>query len=419
MAMDVPRPDRKKAKRKRQIIIGTLVAAAFIAITFGINSLEPAAREVDSSSVWVDSVRRGEMLRSVRGAGTLVPEEIRWIAAETEGRVERIVVDPGAQVEAGTVILELSDPATEQAAQDAELALKAAIARYTDLKVRLESQLLDQEANLAKVKADYQTAVLQAESKQELFKHQLIPEIELKSSNLTAEQLEVRYDIEQKRIKKFADSIEAQLAVEKNALEQARALQDLRSDRLSSLQVRAGIDGVLQQVPVEEGQRVTPGTNLARVARPDRLKAEVRIAETQAKDVLFGQTAVIDTRNGKVEGKVVRIDPAVQQGTVTVEVRLEGELPKGARPDLSIDGEIELERLEDVLYMGRPVYGQAHSTVGLFKVNPDGETAELTQVQIGRSSVNFVEVVSGLKEGDRVILTDSSQWNDATRIRLK
>ena len=419
MAMDVPRPDRKKAKRKRQIIIGSLVAAAFIAITFGINSLEPAAREVDSSSVWVDSVRRGEMLRSVRGAGTLVPEEIRWIAAETEGRVERIVVDPGAQVEAGTVILELSDPATEQAAQDAELALKAAIARYTDLKVRLESQLLDQEANLAKVKADYQTAVLQKESKQELFKHQLIPEIELKSSNLTAEQLEVRYDIEQKRIKKFADSIEAQLAVEKNALEQARALQELRSDRLSSLQVRAGIDGVLQQVPVEEGQRVTPGTNLARVARPDRLKAEVRIAETQAKDVLFGQTAVIDTRNGKVEGKVVRIDPAVQQGTVTVEVRLEGELPKGARPDLSIDGEIELERLEDVLYMGRPVYGQAHSTVGLFKVNADGETAELTQVQIGRSSVNFVEVVSGLKEGDRVILTDSSQWNDATRIRLK
>ncbi len=419
MAMDVPRPDRKKAKRKRQIIIGILVAAAFIAISFGINSLEPAAREVDSSSVWVDTVRRGEMLRSVRGAGTLVPEEIRWIAAETEGRVERIVVDPGAEVRADTVILELSDPATEQAAQDAELALKAAIARYTDLRVRLESQVLDQEANLAKVKADYQTAVLQAESKQELFKHQLIPEIELKSSNLTAEQLEVRYDIEQKRIKKFADSIEAQLAVENNALEQARALQKLRSDRLNSLQVLAGIDGVLQQVPVEEGQRVTPGTNLARVARPDRLKAEVRIAETQAKDVLFGQIAVIDTRNGKVQGKVVRIDPAVQQGTVTVEVRLEGELPKGARPDLSIDGEIELERLVDVLYMGRPVYGQAHSTVGLFKVNADGETAELTQVQIGRSSVNFVEVVSGLKEGDRVILTDSSQWNDATRIRLK
>ena len=419
MAMDVPRPDRKKAKRRRQMLIGGLVLIGFIVVTVGINSLEPAAREVDSSSVWVESVRRGEMLRSVRGAGTLVPEEIRWIAAETEGRVERIVVDPGAEVSADTVILELSDPATEQAAQDAELALKSAIARYTDLKVRLESQLLDQEANLAKVKADYETGLLQAESKKELFKHQLIPEIELKSSVLAAEQLEVRYDIEQKRIKKFADSIEAQLAVEKNALEQARALQQLRSARLSSLQVLAGIDGVLQQVPVEEGQRVTPGTNLARVAQPDKLKAEVRIAETQAKDVLFGQIAVIDTRNGKVEGKVVRIDPAVQQGTVTVEVRLEGELPKGARPDLSIDGEIELERLEDVLYMGRPVYGQAHSTIGLFKVSPDGETAELTQVQIGRSSVNFVEVLGGLQEGDRVILTDSSQWNDATRIRLK
>ena len=269
------------------------------------------------------------------------------------------------------------------------------------------------------MKADYQTAQLDAEANAELFKHQLIPEIDLESAKLQEEQLGVRYEIEQKRIRKLEDSIDAQLAVEKTRLEQARALYELRRSRLESLQVRAGIRGVLQEVPVEEGQRVTPGTNLARVAQPRKLKAEVRIAETQAKDVTVGQKAVIDTRNGKIDGRVVRIDPAVQQGTVTVEVKLVGELPKGARPDLSIDGTVELERLEDVLYMGRPIYGQPNSTIGLFKVTSDGDFAELVQVRIGRSSTNTVEVVEGLIEGDRVILTDSSQWDDATRIRLR
>ena len=419
MAMDVPRPDLKKARRRRQMMLGGAVFAGLAGMTWAISSLEPAAREVDRSQIWTTEVRRGEMLRSVRGSGTKVPEEIRWIAAETEGLVERILIDPGAEVTADSVILRLSDSSTEQSAQDAALALKSAEARFADLKVRLESQILDQEANLARVKADYQTAVLKAESNQELFKHQLIPEIELKSSNLVAEQLGVRYEIEQKRIKKFAESVDAQMAVEKNALEQARTMNELRQARLASLEVRAGIAGVLQQVPVEEGQRVTPGTNLARVAQPDRLKAEIRIAETQAKDVIFGQVAEIDTRNGKVSGKVVRIDPAVQQGTVTVEVRLEGELPKGARPDLSVEGVIELERLEDVVYMGRPTYGQPYSTLGLFKIGEDGRTAELTQVEVGRWSTNYVEVLSGLKEGDEVILTDSSKWSDASRIRLK
>lgn len=419
MAMDVPRPDLKKARRRRQMMIGGVVFAGLAGMTWAISSLEPAAREVDRSQIWTTEVKRGEMLRSVRGSGTLVPEEIRWIAAETEGRVERILIDPGAEVKAGSVVLRLSDSSTEQSAQDAALALKSAQARYTDLKVRLESQILDQKANLARVKSDYQTAVLKAESNQELFKHQLIPEIELKSSNLVAEQLGVRYEIEQQRIEKFAESVDAQMAVEKNVLEQARALHELRQARLASLEVTAGIDGVLQQVPVEEGQRVTPGTNLARVAQPERLKAEIRIAETQAKDVVFGQVAEIDTRNGKVQGKVVRIDPAVQQGTVTVEVRLEGELPKGARPDLSVEGVIELERLDDVVYMGRPTYGQPYSTLGLFKIGEDGRTAELTQVEVGRWSTNYVEVLSGLNEGDEVILTDSSKWSDATRIRLK
>ena len=417
--MDVARPDLKIKKQRRQMMIGAGVAVAFIALTVGISSLEPAAREVDRSSVWIEPVERGEMLRSVRGAGTLVPEEIRWIAAETEARVEKVVIDPGATVQAGTVILDLSDPTTEQAAQDAELALAAAQASYTDLKVRLESQLLDQEANLARVKADFQAAQLDERSNQELFNNGLIPDIDLQRAKLTAEQLTVRYDIEQKRIKKFAESIDAQLAVERNRLAQAKALAELRRARLASLQVRSPYDGVLQQVPVEEGQRVTPGTNLARVAQPGRLKAEVRIPETQAKDVQIGQKAVIDTRNGKVDGQVVRIDPAVTQGTVTVEVKLTGELPRGARPDLSIDGLIELERLDDVLYTGRPVYGQPHSTIGLFKLSPDGATAELVQVRIGRSSVNTVEIVEGLLEGDKVILTDSSQWDDATRIRLR
>ncbi|MEM1181620.1 MAG: HlyD family efflux transporter periplasmic adaptor subunit [Acidobacteriota bacterium] len=417
--MDVARPDLKKKKQRRRLWIGSAVVVAFIALTAGISTLEPAAREVDRSSVWIEPVERGEMLRSVRGAGTLVPEEIRWIAAETEARVERVVVDPGATVEAGTVILELSDPQTEQAAQDAELALSAAQSSYTDLKVRLESQLLDQEANLARVKADYQEAQLDEASNSELYESGLTPEIDLKRAQLRAEQLTVRYEIEQKRIRKFTESIDAQLAVERNRLAQARALAQLRKDRLESLQVRSVLDGVLQQVPVEEGQRVTPGTNLARVAQPGRLKAEVRIPETQAKDVQIGQVAVIDTRNGKVDGRVVRIDPAVTQGTVTVEVKLVGDLPRGARPDLSIDGMIELERLEDVLYTGRPVFGQPNSTIGLFKVGPDGTTAELVRVRIGRSSVNTVEIVEGLNEGDEVILTDSSQWDDATRIRLR
>ncbi|MEM1206766.1 MAG: HlyD family efflux transporter periplasmic adaptor subunit [Acidobacteriota bacterium] len=417
--MDVPRPDRKKAKRRRQILIGSIAALALIAVTVVIAGLEPAAQEVDTGAIWIGTVERGEMLRAVRGAGTLVPEEIRWIAAETEGLVERIVVDPGAKVQADTVILELSDPATEQAAQDAQLAFAAAEAAYADLRVRLESQLLDQEANLARIKADYQGAKLEAESSKELFDHGLIPDIELRRDQLQEEQLTVRYDIEQKRIRKFSESVDAQLAVERSRLEQARALADLRRSRLESLRVVAGIDGVLQQVPVEEGQRVTPGTNIARVAQPDRLKAEVRIAETQAKDIQIGQSAEIDTRNGKIDGRVVRIDPAVQQGTVTVEVALEGELPKGARPDLTIDGTVELERLEDVLYVGRPAYGQANSTIGMFKLSPDGTTATRVRVTLGKSSVAQVEVIDGLVEGDRVILTDGSQWDEADRLRLR
>ncbi|NJL28673.1 MAG: HlyD family efflux transporter periplasmic adaptor subunit [Thermoanaerobaculia bacterium] len=417
--MDIARPSRKKEIQRRRILYAVGGVAAVALITIGLSRLEPAAREVDRASVWSEKVKRGEMLRSVRGPGTLVPEEIRWISAETDAQVERIVLRPGAQVEPDSIILELTNPTLEQSVLDAELALKASEAEYTDLRVRLESQLLNEQADLARVKADYQGALLEAESRRELSQSGLVSDLELRRAELAAEQLTVRWEIEQQRLKKTGESQEAQLAVKRSELEQRQTLYQLRRNQLDALDLRAGITGILQEVPVDVGQRVTPGTNLARVAQPDKLKAELRISETQAKDIEVSQVAQIDTRNGIVEGRVVRIDPSVQQGTVTVDVALTGELPKGARPDLSVDGTIEIERLPDVLYVGRPAYGQANSKVGLFKIDPDGVTARRTQVQLGRSSVNTVEIVDGLREGDEVILSDSSPWDDVEVIRLK
>lgn len=417
--MDVQRPSRKKEIRRKRILYGVMGAVALVAVTFGINSLEPAAREVEADSQWIQPVKRGEMVRSVRGPGTLVPEEIRWIAAETEGRVERIHIDPGATVTAGDLILTLSNPTVAQTAQEAALQLRAGEAEYRDLKVRLESELLDQQANLARVNADYKAADLQVEADRELFDNGLIADIALRQSELAAAQLTTRHEIEQQRLEKTSESIEAQLAVQRSSVEQLRALYDLRRRQLEALEVRASIAGVLQQVPVEEGQQVAAGANLARVAVPGKLEAQLRVNETQAKDILVGQVAEIDTRNGKIEGKVRRIDPAVQQGSVRVDVQLVGELPKGARPDLSVDGTIIIDQLDDVLYIARPPYGQANSTIGLFRLDEAGEYAYLTQVQIGLTSVNFVEVLGGLEEGDRVILSDTSQWDDADRVRLR
>ena len=417
--MDIARPSRKKEIQRRRLMYGAAGVFAFILLAVGIDSLEPAAREVERASLWIEPVQRGEMVLSVRGPGTLVPEEIRWIAAETNGRVERIVLDPGAQVEPDTVIVELSDPEVERSAEDAELSLRGAEAEYRDLKVRLESQLLDQEANLARVKADYESAVLELEANRELNNDGLIPPIQLKQSELAAEQLTVRNEIEQKRFDKTKESIQAQLAVERSRVDQQRALYLLRKRQLESLKVRANIRGVLQEVPVEEGQQVTAGTNLARVAQPDVLKAELRINQTQAKDIQIGQSAEIDTRNGIIEGQVIRIDPAVQQGSVTVDVKLLSEYPSGTRPDLSVDGTIQLDRLEDVLYVGRPVYGQANSTVGIFKLDSEEQYASLTPVQMGRTSVKFIQVIDGLAEGDKVILSDTNQFDDVDRVRLR
>jgi HlyD family secretion protein len=357
--------------------------------------------------VWPDTVKRGPMLRQVRGLGTLTPEDIRWIPATTQARVDKIVLRPGTQVKPDSVILELSNPQLEQELIDAQLKLQAAEAGLANLRVQLQNDLLATKAAAATIDGDYSKAKMQAEMNQALAKDQLVSELVLKQSQVDADQLGVRSQIAKDQLATKVDSTREQVALQ------------LKKSQQNELKVRAGLAGMLQLVPVEVGQQVAPGTNLARVANPARLKAEIKIAETQAKDIQLGQPASIDTRNGIVEGKVARIDPSVINGTRTVDVSLPDDLPKGAVPDLSVDGTIELERLNDVLYMGRPAFGQEQSVVGLFKISPDGSTAERAQVKLGRSSVNTVEVLSGLKVGDQVILSDMSAYDAFDRIRLK
>jgi HlyD family secretion protein len=416
--MDIARPSMARQRRLRRIVYGAAGLILVSLITLGLSRLKPAAPSVERATVWIDTVKRGPMLRQVRGLGTLVPEDIRWIPATTEGRVERIVVHPGTNVKPETVLLELSNPEVELQALDAESQLRAAEAQYTELKVRLESQRLDQAAAAARVQAEYHQAKMKADTDEQLATEGLIADLNLKLSKVTAEELANRDRIEQKRLEISGESVEAQLAVQRAQVEQRKALARLRRSQVDALKVRAGMGGVLQLVPVEVGQRVAPGTNLARVAEPSRLKAVIRIAETQAKDIQQGQVASIDTRNGVVPGKVSRIDPAAQNGTVTVDVALEGELPKGARPDLSVEGNVELERLDDVLYVGRPAQGQGDSLIGLFRLNESGSEATRVKVKLGRFSVNTIEVVEGLKVGDQVILSDTSAWDAFDRIRL-
>lgn len=416
--MDVKREGVAEARKRKQRILYVAGGVVFAGLAVWVARLEPAAPRVDRSTVWVDRVVRGSMLRQVRGPGTLVPVEIRWVAARTEGRVERILVLPGTEVESDTVLLEMTNPELEQSLQDARLQLRAAEASYEGLQVQLESQLLNQKAEGASVQADYRTAVLQLEADREIHGQGLIGDLALEFSRQRAAELEERNRNEQERLRIAADSIDAQLTAERARVGQLRALYELRRSQVEALDVRPGLGGVLQQIPVEVGQRVTPGVNLARVAQPEHLKAELRIAETQAKDVEIGQRASIDTRNGVIEGRVMRIDPAVQEGTVTVDVELLGELPRGARPDLSVDGTVEIERLENVLYVGRPAYGQSETTIGLFRLLEDGETAERVDVRLGKSSVNTIEIVAGLDEGDQVILSDTSAWDDYGKIRL-
>jgi len=418
--VDIARPAIiARQRRTRRITYGAAAAVAVLLITLGLSRLKPAAPSVDRGTLVIDTVKRGGMLRQVRGLGTLVPEELRWIPAATEGRVERIVVQPGSTVSPDTIILELSNPELEMQALDAESQLRAAEAQHAELKVRLESQHLDQEAAAASVQADYAQARMRADTDQQLAEQGLVADLNRKLSRVAADQLENRNRIEQRRLAIAGDSIKAQLAGQQAQVEQKRVLARLRRNQVKAQAVRAGIGGMLQQVPVEVGQRVAPGTILAKVAEQNRLKAVIKVAETQAKDIQIGQPASIDTRNGIVDGRVSRVDPAAQNGTVTVDVALTSELPKGARPDLSVDGTVELERLENILYVGRPAQGgQGPGPVGLFKLEEGGSTATRVTVRLGRASVSTVEVVGGLKEGDQVILSDTSAYDAVDRIRL-
>lgn len=416
--MDIPREGQAKKRRTRNIIISVAVLAVAALATLGLSRLEPAAPVVEKETVWVDTVHRGSMLRQVRGPGTLVPEDVRWISALVEGRVERIPALPGVTVQPTTVLLDLSNPEVEQTATEADSQLHGAQADYDDLKARLDSDMLNQEANAAAVESQNQQAQLQAEADAQLVKDGLIPKLTAKLSRLRADQLAQQSATERKKLQKNRNSAAAQLAAQRARVDQASTLYELRRRQLDSLKVRSGLGGVLQELPVEVGQRVTPGTNLARVARPDKLKAELRIPETQAKDVALGQRAAIDTRNGVIPGHVVRVAPSATEGTVIVDVALDSALPPGARPNLSVDGTIEIERLPNVIYVGRPAYGQPNSKVEVFKLVKDGKEARRVPVQLGKSSVNTIEIVSGLQPGDQVILSDMSAYDNQDRLRL-
>ncbi len=414
--MDIPRPELKRQKRLRQIGIAVVVAASVAVTTFVLARLEPAAPSVARASVWVDTVHEGEMLRQVRGPGTLVPREILWVAAQAEGRVERVLVRPGAEVEPDTVLVEMSNPDLAQTTDEARYELEAAEAGLAEMELQLKTQQLDQRAALAAARTEYESARLQAEAEKEA--GNVVPALVYQRSELLAEQRKVQVEIEQERVDQFAATMDAQIKARRARVAQVQNAYERRLAQVESLRVRAGLAGVVQEVMVEAGQRLPVGANIARVARPDDLQAELRIPETQARDVQLGQLVAVDTRNGIVEGRVARIDPAVSAGTVQVDVELTGKLPQGARPDLSVDGTIEIERLPRVLYTGRPAYGQPNSTISLFKVVEDGRYAVRVPVEVGRTSVNAVEVVQGLSPGDEVILSDTSAWDDNDRIRL-
>jgi HlyD family secretion protein len=408
--MDIPRESAKRQRRIRRIIYSVLGLLALASVTLGLSRLKPAAPSVDKATLWPDTVKRGPMLLEVRGLGSLVPEDILVVSAPIDGRVARRLLLPGSQVTADTVIMELTNPEQEQTTLDAEWQLKAAEAQYNSTKAQLDSTLLDQKAKAAAVQSEYTEAQLNADRDVELAKRGLGSELNAKVTHAK--------EIEKQRLAVSAASAKAQLEEQRAKVEQLRALYGLKKSQLASLHVRAGAEGVLQELSVEVGQRLAAGAPLAKVVQPTRLKAQLKIPETQAKDVQIGLRASVDTRNGLIPGHVMRVDPSVVEGSVTVDVKLDAALPKGARPDLSVEGTIEIENLADVVYVGRPAFGQPNSTVGIFKIDPDGKGATRVQVKLGRASVNSVEILSGLQPGDKVILSDMSQWDAFNRIRL-
>jgi multidrug resistance efflux pump len=418
--MDIARPEFKLQQRRRQMVLFGVGAVVVAAVSIGVMRLKPAAPSVERGTVWTDVVKRGSMLRQVRGPGSLMPvqEAVRQIPAETEATVVRIRVLPGTQVQADTILLEMSNSQVEQAAIDAQLQLKAAEAEYQSLRVRLDSDLMTQKAGAATVNADYSQAQRQADTDKALYELGVISGLAYKSSKGKADELTTRNDLEGQRLAINKKAVETQLAQEQAKVDQARTLAALKQKQLDALRVRAGITGVLVDLPMQVGQHVQPGTMLAKVVQPEHLMAALKIAETQARDVQFGEPASIDTHNGVISGTVMRVDPAVQNGTVTVDVKLTGDLPRGARPDLSVDGTIDLERLDNVLYVGRPAFGQENSTISLFRLDTDGKEAARVPIKVGRESVNSIQIFEGLHEGDTVILSDMSRWDKTDRIRL-
>jgi HlyD family secretion protein len=417
--MDIPREDLIRKRRIRRVILVVLSVLAIGSVTWGVSRLKPAPPSVDKATVWVDTVKRGPMLLEVRGLGSLVPEQILVIPAPTDGRVARRLLLPGSPVEVETVILELTNPEQEQSTLDAEWQVKAAEAQYKSTKADLDSKLLDQKAKAAQVRSDFIKAQLNADKDAELAKRGLGSELNAKETRAEAEALATSNEIEKQRLAVNAASSKAQMDEQQAKVEQLHAQWELKRAQLASLQVRSGAEGVLQELSVEVGQRVGAGTPLAKVVQPTHLKAQLKIPETQAKDVLIGQSAAIDTRNGIIPGHVIRVDPSVVEGSVTVDVKLDAALPKGARPDLSVEGTIEIENLADVVYVGRPGFGQPNSTVGIFRLDEGGNLASRVQVKLGRASVNSVEILNGLQPGDKVLLSDMSQWDAFNRVRLE
>jgi HlyD family secretion protein len=418
--MDIKRTPKSKIKKKiRNAVMIVVGVAALGGITYGLTKLKPAAPTLDPSTAVIETVKRGEMVRDVRGNGTLVPEVTRWVPAPADGRVERILLKAGVEVDPSTVIAELSNPQLEQQATDSGLQVKAAEADQENLKVKLESDAMTQKSAIATINAQYSQAKIQLDADEILYRQQLVAELTVKISRVAVQDLANRLKVEQERLAVMSRSTSAQLNAAASRLQQLRALATLRRQDVENLKVRAGTGGVLQQVLVTEGQQVTPGTNIARVADPNSLKAVLRVAETQIGGVKIGQKVIVDTRNGLIDGQVTRIDPAAREGTFEIDASLTGPLPPSARPDLSVDGTIELERLQDVLKVGRPAFGQAQQTIGMFVLTPDGTEAERRQVKLGRNSVSMIEILDGLKEGDRVIISDTSALDSYNRIRLR
>ena len=419
--MDIARPEFKERKLRRQIAAAVAAIVVVAVITVVVFRLRPAAPTVERGTVWTDSVKRGSMLRQVRGIGSLVPsqESVLQIPAETEATVLRIRMLPGSQVKADTILMDMSNPQVEQAAVDANLQYKAAEAEYQSQRMKLESDFMNQKAGAATVTADYNQAQLQSQTDKSLYDLGVISGLAYKASKGKADELTIRNGLADESLASTQKAIDAQLAEQQAKVDQMRVLAQLKQKQLDALKVHAGIEGVLVELPLHVGEHVSPGTMLAKVVQPNHLMAELKVAETQARDVQIGEPAAVDTHNGVISGTVMRVDPAVQNGTVTVDVKLTGEIPKGARPDLSVDGTIDLERLDNVLYVGRPAFGQENSTISLFKLDGDGHDALRVPVKVGRASVNSIQVIDGLREGDTVVLSDMSRWDNTDRIRLQ